>query len=163
MATNIVSETYLLVAAVIAASILGGAVAYGATSMSDSMRIAWLNANERSKVMVEVVFAFGSSDESVAHVYVKNVGEKSFSDGEIRLSDIFFGPRGAFERVPYSASGAPPRWVYTIVNDDGDGVWEPGETIQVDVYWLANLGRGDYYFRFVTPFGKYAESLFTAG
>ena len=163
MATNIVSETYLVIAAVIAASILGGAMAFGTTTMSDSMRAAWLDASERSKVMVEAIFAFGSSSDNVAYVFVKNIGKRPLYDSEIKLSDVFFGQRGAFERIPYAESGTGPRWTYNIVNDDGDSVWEPGETIQISVILVNNLGPGDYYFRFVTPFGRYTEILFTAG
>jgi hypothetical protein len=163
MAANIVSETYLVIAAVIAASILGGAMAFGTTAMSDSMRAAWLDASERSKVMVEAIFAFGRSGDNTAYVFVKNIGKRPFYANEIKLSDVFFGPRGAFERIPYSESGTGPRWTYNIVNDDGDSVWEPGETIQISLILANNLEPGDYYFRFVTPFGRYAEIIFTVG
>jgi len=162
MAANIICETYLVIAAIIAASILGGAMAFGTTMMSDSMRAAWLDASERSKVMVEAIFAFGSSNDNVVYVFVKNIGKRSLYSSEITLSDVFFGPRGAFERIPYSESGTAPRWMYNIVNDDGDSVWEPGETIQI-IILTNNLEPGDYYFRFVTPFGRYAEILFTVG
>jgi hypothetical protein len=163
MGANIVSETYLTIAAVIAASILGGAIAFGTTTMSDSMKAAWLHASDRSKVMVDAVFAFGGSGDNVACIFVKNTGRRPLYDGEIKLSDVFFGPRGAFERIPYSESGTAPRWTYSIVNDDGDAVWEPGETVQINITLTYNLTSGDYYFRFVTPFGRYAEALFTVG
>jgi len=162
MAANIISETYLVIAAIIAASILGGAMAFGTTKMSDSMRAAWLDASERSKVMIETIFAFGSPSDNVVYVFVKNIGKRPLYASEIKLSDVFFGPRGAFERIPYSESGTAPGWRYSIVNDDGDSVWEPGETIQI-IILKNNLEPGDYYFRFVTPFGRYAEILFTVG
>ena len=163
MASNVISETYLVVAAVIAASVLGGAITFGTMNISDSMKAAWLNANDRLKTSVEAIFAFGNPDGNIAHVFVKNTGKRSFQDGEIRFSDVFFGPRGSFARIPFRESGSPPRWTYTIVNDDGDNVWEPGETIKIEIYWTSNLGSSDYYFRFVTPFGRSTEIVFTTG
>ena len=163
MASNIISETYLVVAAVIAASVLGGAITFGTMTISDSMKAAWLDANERIKVSVDAIFAFGDPNESVAQVFVKNTGKRCFQDGEIKFSDVFFGPRGNFIRVPFEESGSPPRWTYIIVNDDGDNIWEPGETIKIEIYWTGNLGSSDYYFRFVTPFGRSTEIIFTTG
>jgi len=159
MSSIVISEVYLLVAAVIAASVLAGGVAFTSTSLSDSMRAASQHMLDKSKVSVEAVFAFARSDQNYAIVWVKNVGERSFLDGEIRVSDVFFGPRGNFIRVKYG--GGNPSWSYVIENDDGDGVWEPGETIRITVQWTSNLGSRDYYFRFVTHLGRFAELLFT--
>jgi len=160
MSSVVISETYLLVAAIIIGGILASAMAYGANILSDSMRAAWHNICDKSRVDIDAVFAFGSQVESYAKIYVKNVGIRSLQPGEIEFSDVYFGPRGSYKLVSYGGNSTP-YWIYTIVNDDGDGIWEPGETIEITVYWTESLGPTDYYFRFVVPFDKYCEITFT--
>jgi len=162
MSSVVISETYLVIAAVIAASVLGGAVWASGLNLSDALRANSGFILERGRSSVDVIFAFGRSAVSTARVWVKNTGEKSYHPDEIKLADVFFGPRGNIARIPYGTAGAP-RWSFTIANDDGDDVWERGETLEITVYWTTTLGNNDFYFRITTHTGATDEILFTAG
>ena len=81
----------------------------------------------------------------MVRVWIKNVGVKGIDKGLIRGSSLFFGNGSGYRLIPYNSS-TPPSWNYTIANDlDGDGNWDPFETLEVTITLDYNLEGGEEY------------------
>jgi archaellum component FlaG (FlaF/FlaG flagellin family) len=84
-----------------------------------------------------------------AFVWVKNVGSNAIAG--LENMDVFFGPEGNFQRIPYRASGgSKPYWNYTIENGD---TWSPTSTIEVTIHLNFTPDPGRFYFKAVAPNG----------
>jgi len=159
MARVVISECIITIGVVIASAIAVSAFIANLTGLGAVITLKHSTDKETMLTRIEVVFATNTSSSSVK-VWVKNIGIHSISGPLIEKSDLFFGPRGNFTRIPYGGPG-PPMWEYTIANDDGDGDWEPGETIEITITVDYTLGPGDYYVKFVTYRGAYDDYSFS--
>ena len=101
---------------------------------------------DKISVAVEIIMVSGENDSNIVRVWIKNVGIKSIDEGLIGgLSSLFFGKGNGYRLIPYNSS-SPPSWNYTIANDiDGDGNWDPFETIEVTITLNYNLESGEEY------------------
>ncbi|HZP56759.1 MAG TPA: hypothetical protein VFC53_04300 [Dehalococcoidia bacterium] len=113
---------------------------------------------DRIASQVEIVHATGQDANPDAQVWVKNIGASTVD--AVDREDVFFGPSGDFQRIPYGGSGCTaPCWEYTIENST---VWEPTATLHITVHDDANLATGTtYYIKVVTPNGVTDSKFFT--
>ena len=159
MARAVISECVMTIGVVIASAIAVSALIANFAGLGAVITLRRSADEETMLTRVEIVFATNISSSSVK-VWVKNIGIHSISGPLIEKSDLFFGPRGDFARVPYG-SPSPPTWEYIIANDDGDGDWEPGETLEITITVDYTLGQGDYYVKFVTYRGACDDYSFS--
>ncbi len=157
-----IGEAYLIVISVISALALGAGVYFWATQLGDAFRTASQDVVEKARVKVNALFAFAANGSDTAKLWVKNTGKEAILAGEIERGDLFFGPRGSFSRIPYGGS-QPPTWSFVIANDDGDNVWEPGETVEITITLSSPLSSGDYFARYTTHTGYSTDIVFTVG
>ncbi len=155
MASITIEETIIVVSTIIATSILAAAVFSGLSRIEASYKSIVTVTEEKVKTDIKIIFAVNTSPSTVK-VWIKNVGTSRISSQMIASSDLFFGRVGNFERLSYNAN-----WTYSIVNDDNDGVWESGETIEITISLSYTLSEGDYYILFVLSNGKDAEYTFS--
>jgi len=146
----VMAETIIVIATIIAASFATTAIVMNLDGLVNTFRVNERNIKDKIQTQITIVFATINTNDTVK-VWIKNTGIKEIHEDLIPKSDLFFGPKGNFKRIPYETSTAsPPRWNYTIVNDvDGDGNWDPGETIEVTIIWDTALDLGEYYVKFV--------------
>ena len=113
---------------------------------------------DRIASQIEIVHATGQDGNPDADVWVKNIGAATVDP--VDRIDVFFGPSGDFQRIPYGGSGCTaPCWEYTIENATD---FEPTATLEIIVHDTANLTAGQtYYVKVVTPNGVDDSKYFT--
>jgi flagellar protein FlaG len=114
--------------------------------------------DDRLKSEIQIIHVTGQSGTSTAYAWVKNVGVSTV--GPVERTDIFFGPDGAFARIPYGGPGcSAPCWDYVVENASD---WEPTATIRVNLYLADSLGAGvTYYMKVVITNGVADTRYFT--
>jgi flagellar protein FlaG len=159
--SSVITEGYFIIAALIIASVLSANVLYSTQQISQAYVERAKEIKNKAMMEVVIIFATGSNNSDVVYAWVKNVGKARIPSNLIEKSDLFFGPLGNFERIPYNAS-SPPSWNYTIVNDlNSNNSLDPQETISITIQLSYNLTTGDYYLRFATYSGAYDEYEFS--
>ncbi len=113
---------------------------------------------DRIASQIEIVHATGEDGDPDASVWVKNTGASTIAP--LTRVDVFFGPAGDFQRVPYGGAGCTaPCWEYTIENATD---WEPTSTVNIVVHADTNLATGTtYYVKVVMPNGIADSKFFT--
>lgn len=157
----IVSEAIITIAMLIAATFVASIIITNTTTLDYLFKSN--NENIKDKILVEIliIFAINNTNTSVK-IWAKNIGLKEVHIDLIPKSDLFFGPKGAFERIPHETeTSSLPKWNYTIVNNDGDSEWDPGETLEITVLWHTTLSSGDYFVKLVLYNGASSQYVFS--
>lgn len=83
-------------------------------------------------------------------VWVKNIGSTRI-DG-IDSADIFFGPEGAYNRIPSEAEAGsvPPYWSASLENAPN---WDPAATLKITLHFGSPLDAGRYFIKVTTASG----------
>ncbi len=113
----------------------------------------------RIGTQIEVIHAGGQDAATTADVWVKNVGASTIDAPE--QMDVFFGPEGDFQRIPYgtSSSCSAPCWYYEIENDTS---CRPTATLHMTLKLSDALATGTvYYVQVVAPTGATDAKYFT--
>lgn len=161
MSSTPITESYFIIVAVIAATVLTAAIIPSIATVSNVYTQQAQNFQDKGNLQVTIIFAEGVSGSKTATIWLKNTGISSLPSSLINQSELFFGPTGAFSRIQYNSTGGIG-WHYTIVNDiNHNGILDPGETLQITVTLQSSLSSGDYYVRFVTYLGTYSEYSFS--
>ncbi|MEM2910153.1 MAG: hypothetical protein QXQ02_10560 [Halobacteria archaeon] len=160
VSTTFIGEAIIMVAAIIAASVFSTTFIASFYEISDANKFMLGRIGRELKIEVKIVFAAPVSSTTIK-AWLKNVGQEDIPSELIELSDLFFGPKGSFRRIPYKEP-SPPKWQYEFVNDaDGDGRWDPSETIEITIDWPTSLQSGDYFLRFTIYTGQYSDFTFS--
>jgi len=177
------SETFvsamLLVTGVVAAAILIVAVLPVIWGMVGTFSSA-SDATDRSmRTDFKIVTTFakygtGPTGATVA-VWMKNTGTARIGKSEYESADVYVGKSGEFGRANFSSSFvarnlANLRWwtiflPYSSPGSDlnSNGVWDPGETMEIDSFVRSVGAVGDpVYFQFTLPNGVTRSAEFTA-
>lgn len=160
MVHSVVTEIMLtaVVAAVVA--LLASSFYSNMSTFYDTFRVTVNSEREKMLADVKIVFAAATSPMEVK-VWVKNTGYTSMSGDLIARSTLIFGPTSSCALVGYR-SAAAPSWNYRLASDlDSDGVWDPSETLEIDVAWGGTLPQGDYYVKLVLYNGVSDEYYFS--
>ena len=157
--TSAITEMIYTIAIVVAAATVAGTYIQNTSQLNGALNVASQNVMETAMTSIKTIFATELSDD-VAEVWVKNVGTQSIDPLLIAQFDVFFGPEGNFEYIPYNRTSLP-KWDFTIVSDNGNTDFDPGETLDIKIYLDYSLSEGDYYFRIVTYNGVGSEYSFS--
>ena len=113
---------------------------------------------DRIASQIQIINATGQNATPTANVWVKNVGTSTINP--INRMDVFFGPTGNFQRIPYGGAGCTaPCWEYTIQNSTA---FDATATLLIVVHYGTNLASGQtYYVKVVTPNGISDSAYFT--
>lgn len=117
---------------------------------SEAMSSMASTVDERMKSRINIVHAANTENRTEVYIWVKNIGTQRIV--AIEDSDLFFGPEGNFERIPYidDAGGTFPRWEYTLENDTE---WQTSATIKITINYSSDPGSGTYFVKFIIPNG----------
>lgn len=162
--SGIVGEAYLLIVSMV---ILAGfsTVYYNSySSISEAVRLEALEARERVEKRLMIAAVHYDSAERVLVVYVKSVGLRGVSLGELQASSIYLVSHGYFEHFRYDRDGGPGSWSLELVSDSlGNGVLDRGDTLRAVLRPSSGLAEGTYSVRLVMPTGRVAEEVFSVG
>ena len=161
MSSTILSETILMVAVIVAASIFSVIFISNFQLILGSQQEKIAKSAEKMETKIEVIFADALQFNNTVKAWVKNIGQKSIPEQLIGSgSDVFLKERnGTTLRVPFNAETSPS-WSYTLNGDDDE--WDPGETLEITINLPDGvLDAGDWIVRFVTYNGAYSSYIFS--
>lgn len=158
--SSIIVEGIILIAAVIASSILATAIVERTNMVNDAIKQSMKQQADSIKAKIVIVYA--TYDESIGLfiVYLKNVGK--YPIRAIDKMDIYFGEYGKAELYVYDKDGAlsPGEWSYMEISESKiSNVLEPGETIKILIY-NSTVVNPPYYVKIFTPYGTWDEKEF---
>ena len=157
MSETAITTAMITIACVVSASMLVSAIFPALNRASSSVVSTSTLLGERIETSIDIIAE--TNDTSQAYIYVKNIGASSIT--QIDSSDIFFGKTNNFQRIPYNASlSTTPSWSYAIENDDGDGQWDGGETVNVTIK-TAGITAGDYFVKMIVHNGISTEDTYS--
>lgn len=125
------SEMIILIASVILASAVSSCTMYmGNLVISDVSK----NVNEmRRATYIKLKIAYATIESGHFVIYVKNTGSLPVSD--YSSLDVYVGEYGKAQLYTYNNETLDPGcFNLTILGDDGDDVWDPGETAKINAY-----------------------------
>jgi|Deesub1362A_J573_1020465.scaffolds.fasta_scaffold00003_75 archaellum component FlaG (FlaF/FlaG flagellin family) len=155
MPSIVFSEGFITVSAIILATIFTAAVVTNLQQMSYIQVAMTQNMKEKLSTKVEIIFTTVSND--TVYVWIKNTGLNHIPHDLISRGDLYWGKKGGEEYIPFNST-TPPTWNYNAVNDvDGDGYWDPGETVLFTIYLGVAQSTGDYHAIYITYNGEKTE------
>ncbi len=149
---------FMIVAGVIAAVMVFNAAFPAVVQGNGALVGMGVRVEDRLRSQIAVIHACKSPDYAdLALVWVKNIGSSSIRP--VESCDVFFGPEGNFQRIPYGHGD--PHWEYAVENDT---YWKPTSTLKVMVDASYVLSAGErYFFKMTTPNGVSDEYYFSPG
>lgn len=151
---EVISNVLLTIGAIIAVSVLIAAVYPSVQKLGGTSSAMTSAIRTRMGTSIKIIHEAKTGDRSVV-IWVKNIGKESIGSELISRSDLFFGPKDDFDRIPYNST-TPPTWLYTIENDSGEGNWDPEETLKLTVSLDYSLTTEKYYIKLVLFNGVWA-------
>jgi len=159
MSSTMISEAIIMVAVIVAGSMLTQVFLISITRFQYSSNWATKDLSEKMLTSVLIIYATNSSSSELIF-WVKNIGAVSLTRQLVKMSDVVLvGPSDVSE-FSYSDSGSG--WSYSLLNSE-DEKWDYGETIQVTLRLGSQLEPGDYTLIFVVYNGVKTEYTFTIG
>lgn len=157
--SSVVSEGIILVAVVVAASLLSATFMTGIDDIQSSTVTTTKAIGDTIRTAVKVIHAVNSS-ETVVKIWIKNVGSMPIHTAQIEVSDLYFGEAGNFSHHDYASTGVG--WDYTIL-DPTSNKWSPQDTLEITLTLESALSTGDYYVSFSTHNGVKDDDFFSIG
>ncbi len=154
MAAAIFTEGILIIASVILAAGLSTTVLSKVGVFQSTFSATTENQKQITLTKIKVVYATNSSSTEV-NAFVKNIGIAPVNDPA--SVDVYFGPLGSAQRIPYN-NGTAPTWTYASPVT----VWQEKNTVQIDITESATLQQNlTYMLRVTTPNGISDDYLFS--
>ncbi len=161
MSSETITTALFLITAVVAAGVLINAVYPVVYNMAGTFSTTTHESDVRMRTDFKVIstVAYGST----AQVWMKNIGSEQIPVTSLEKADVFCGAVGDFDRLSYTAgSPAEGEWIVDLVDLDGNGMWDTGETVKVTAVTSLIPGTGGkVYFQFALPTGIWRTSEFT--
>jgi archaellum component FlaG (FlaF/FlaG flagellin family) len=157
--SSVVSEGIILVAVVVAASMISFTFMTGIYDIQSSTITSTKEIGDTIKTSVKIVHAVNISDTTFK-IWVKNIGSTSIHETEIELCDLYFGEVGEFQIYHYDPTGTG--WNYTILGDSISR-WQPQDTLEIELTLGASASKGDYFVSFTTHNGVKDDGYFSIG
>ncbi len=153
MPSTVIVEGLLIVAGIVAASVLAGAVINKIGAFDSSFTMSANTQKEIILTKIKVIYATNSSSTK-ADSWVKNIGASPITSPD--STDVFFGKIGQVQRIPYKSVNAPT-WNFSEPVD----VWDKQETVEIEIFNDADFSSGTYSLTVSTPNGVEDEHVFS--
>lgn len=142
------SETFVtaifLITAIIAAGVLVSAVFPSIYMASETFVSSSHEMDDRLRTDIAIVNTV-INDTGIAYIWIKNTGVNPIGDSLIPRFDIYLGKTGEIRRMTNSGTGANPasgEWQYSLYDDNSNGLWDRGETLEI-VAKSGTVAEGD--------------------
>ena len=158
MSEAAITTAIITIACVICAGMLVSAIYPAMNRATSSVVTTSEKLGDRIETSIDIIAEANQS--SYEYVWVKNTGSSEIP--QIESSDVFFGEIDEFQRIPFDSSlSLIPSWSYSIENDDGDGRWDIGETLNITINSSSVITAGDYYVKIIVYNGISDEDKFS--
>ena len=118
------------------------------SSAADSM-------NDRIKSDIRIIQV--NENGTTVDAWVKNIGSSEIVT--VENSDIFFGPEGNFQRIPYGTSSSTlPYWSFQL--EVTDSQWGPTDTNKIVIHLASSPSPATYILKVIIPNGIFDETVF---
>lgn len=167
MSADTFVSALFIITAVVAAGILINAVYPIVWTSASTFSSSAHDTDTRMRTDFKIITTYASSGGSggVAKVWLKNIGSTRIGTSEIESGDVFIGLEGNFDRATHTSDWPPnvdKQWNYRLSDDNGNTIWDTGETLEIDAASSLFTGSGlPVYFQYVLPSGIYRSSSFT--
>jgi len=153
MSSETITTALFLITAVIAAGVLINAVYPVVYSMAGTFSSTTHESDVRMRTDFKVIAAV--ADTSSAQIWMKNIGSERIAESDIQNGDVFFGRTGSFNRIDNAD------WSEQLSDTNGNGVWDPGETVKITVPSGGVTSGEEVFFQFSLPSGVWRSYTFT--
>ena len=138
--STVITHAMLTILAITITSIFAGIIITASYKAGNTIS-AVLNLDTQ-KVSTDVRLVYVSKEETstgyLYKIYMKNVGSQPISS--LDSMDVFLGNyTEALDYYRYNSTASNGEWNYTIIGDTNN-VWDPKETLVVNVYSASNYG-----------------------
>ncbi|MGB2726892.1 MAG: hypothetical protein WBD09_00245 [Halobacteriota archaeon] len=158
MSEAAITTAIITIACVICAGMLVSALYPAMHRATSSVVVTSEKLGDRIETSIDIIAEANQS--SYEYVWVKNTGSSEIP--QIESSDVFFGKIDEFQRIPFDSSRSViPSWNYSIENDDGNGRWNIGETLNITIHTSTSITAGDYYVKIIVYNGISDEDKFS--
>lgn len=158
MSEAAITTAIITIACVICAGMLVSALYPAMNRATSSVVVTSEKLGDRIETSIDIIAEANQS--SYEYVWVKNTGSSEIP--MIESSDVFFGKIDEFQRIPFNSSlSVIPSWNYSIENDDGNGRWNIGETLNITIHDSSEITAGDYYVKIIVYNGISDEDKFS--
>ena len=153
---DIISNAILIIAVVIATAVVINAVYPAVFNTINSIRSTSASADSRSQTSITIVSCSFDPGNTLLRAWAKNSGGNNVTGGELNGTRAYYG-NGSGGMTNYNMTYA------LQAPNDGDGNWNPGETVEFDVACPGgfNVDNGLHRVRFVFPGGATSEYTIT--
>ncbi len=152
MPSTVVVEGLLIVAGIVAASVLAGAVINKIGAFDSTFTMSANNQKNILLTKIKVIYATNSETDK-ADIWIKNIGAAPITSPE--TTDVFFGEIGQVQRIPYNTTSTPT-WNFTEPLD----VWGKQETVEIEIFNDVDFASNTYSATIITPNGVEDEHVF---
>lgn len=136
MASEVVSTAILVIAGVIAATMVISSIYSQVYTLNSLIRINTRVYEDIAKTSIKIVHtSFNkTADQNHFVILAKNIGLRSIARQELSKVDVYLGSKACGMLYSYNPSRPLGGWDYILVDLDSDGLWSPGETVIIRVY-----------------------------
>lgn len=153
MPSTVIVEGLLIIAGIVAASVLAGAVINKIGAFDSSFTMSTNTQKTIILTKIKILYATNSSSTQ-ADSWIKNIG--SYPITNPTTTDVFFGKVGQVQRIPYD-SATTPTWNFSKPID----TWDKQETVEIEIFNDSAFSSGTYAITVSTPNGVEDEHVFS--
>jgi flagellar protein FlaG len=169
MSSETITTALFLITAVVAAGVLINAVYPVIYTMAGTFSTSTHESDIRIRTDFKIIATYASYNTEIAQIWMKNTGSERVSLDEIKRADVFCGGEGSFDHLTYSDTLAEKKWKTDfdpVIKDydlNGNGYWDPGETIKITAKTSTIPESGNkVFFQFTLTNGIWRSIEFTS-
>jgi flagellar protein FlaG len=157
MASGVMTEAILIIASIIVATTIAGVVMSQVGSFESTFTATSQNQKNELLTKIKVIHVLRNATDSPPNleVWVKNIGIDPITTPT--SMDIYFGPTGAAQRIPYSAEGGEDTWRFQTLPT----MIQKMDTIQIRITDSQLAVGTTYTLRVSAPNGVYTDYVFS--
>ncbi len=156
-----ITHIIMVIASVVLASTFVACAFYTGNMVQSEFNQGVSDAKTTIDTQVDIVYATANTTEpSVFVIYAKNTGKLTVRD--FTFLDVYAGEYGKAQLYSYDAAATTGSGKYTVVDANGDGTWEPRETVTIYAYPSGAIAGSALEARLVPSKGVGSDFLFSA-
>lgn len=155
-----ITHIIMVIAAVVLASTFVACAFYTGNVVQNEFTQGVSDAKNMIDTQLDIVYATANTtNPSAFAVYAKNTGKLPVND--FTYIDIYVGEYSKAQFYSYDSSASTGSGTFTVIDADGDGIWEPRETATIYAYPSGTIDGTILEARIVPSKGVGSDYLFS--